>query len=148
MRRHKRPFGVTIIALLLLVNGAFASVRGAQELADLYHEQRGDIEAGRWVNLTQDLTLSEALTLPLTICGMVMAWGMWTLHPRAWFFTMALQGVYLAVHLYDYVEHEPSYVQMIITLGIVFYLNQRDVQLVFRPRPAPRLHPRTAPDER
>ncbi|WP_162909502.1 hypothetical protein [Aggregatilinea lenta] len=145
--RHKRPFGVTIIALLLLVNGAFAVVRGVEELTDFYHDQRGDIEAGRWNEVTEDLTLSEAITLPLTIFGTVMAWGMWTLQPRAWFLTMALQGIYLTLQLYHYTRGHASYVEMFTSLAIVFYLNQRDVQLVFRKEPYP-ADTRQALDER
>jgi hypothetical protein len=146
-RKHKRPFGVTIIALLLLINGAFAVVRGVGELTDFYHEQRGDIEAGQWHEVTEDLTISEAITLPLTMLGIVMAWGMWTLQPRAWFLTMGLQGIYLAVQLYHYTRGHASYVEMFTSLAIVFYLNQRDVQIVFRKQPHPAAM-RQAPDER
>ena len=146
-RKPKRPFGVTIIALLLLVNGAFAVVRGVEELTDFYHEQRGDIEAGRLHEVTENLTVSEAVTLPLTICGIAMAWGMWTLQPGTLFLTVALQGIYLAVQLYHYTQGRPAYIEMFISLTTVFYLNQHDVQLVFRKRQHP-ADSRNAHDER
>jgi hypothetical protein len=47
---------------------------------------------------------------------------------------MTLQGLYLAAHLYDYSQGRNVYPQLLVTVLTVFYLNQRDVKLVFRTR--------------
>ncbi len=130
--RPKRPFGVTIIAALLLVNGLLAVVRGGQIAVDFYQEHRGSIAPGEVSALAEDFSLLDWLTLPVTAAGIVMAWGMWTLQPGAWFATMFLQGLYLLAQLYDYGQGDRPYGNLLITVLTVFYLNQRDVQLVFR----------------
>ena len=143
MQKRKRPFGVTIIALLLLLNGSLAAVRGGLLAYEFYQEEQGKIEPEAVAEFSEDWSLIEWLTFPLTVAGIVMAWGMWILNPKAWFATMALQGLYLTAQLYDYIQGDPHYINMITTLAIVFYLNTRDVQVVFRParpkKPAP--HP-------
>ncbi len=47
---------------------------------------------------------------------------------------MTLQGLYLAAQLYDYSQGRNVYPQLMVTVLTVFYLNQRDVKLVFRTR--------------
>jgi hypothetical protein len=145
MRKRKRPFGVTIIAFLLLFNGMLAAVRGGLLIYDLYQEEQGNIEPEEFAEFSEDWSLIEWLTLPLTAAGIVMAWGMWILNPKAWFATMALQGLYLIAQLYDYFQGDAHYVNLVITLATVFYLNTRDVQVIFRPpkpkKPTPhRIH--------
>jgi len=136
---------VTIIAALLLLNGLLALLTGLAEVIDLYRDLGGQITPDALQDRSADFTLLDWLTLPVTIAGIVMAWGMWTLHPKAWVATMFLQGLYLAAQLYVYFTGQPRYIQMLISVGTVFYLNQRDVQLVFRApeKIAPHtLHPR------
>jgi hypothetical protein len=45
---------------------------------------------------------------------------------------MTLQGLYLAAQFYDYSQGQNVYPQLLVTVLTVFYLNQRDVKLVFR----------------
>jgi hypothetical protein len=132
--KHKRPFGVTIIAFLLLLNGVLAIARGAEIVYRFYEEQNGQIEPDKISERAGNLTLIERLTLPITAAGIVMAWGMWALRPAAWLATMTLQGLYLAAQLYDYGQGRNVYAQLLVTVLTVFYLNQRDVKLVFRTR--------------
>jgi len=137
-RPKSRPFGVTVIALLLLVNGLFALAQGSSRLVELYQERAGltgpDI-LDDLSDATEDWTARDWLTVPFTISGIVLAWGMLTLHPRAWLATMALQAIYLVIHLYDYFEGEARTLSLVITLATVFYLNLSDVQLAFRSAP-------------
>jgi hypothetical protein len=132
--KHKRPFGVTIIAFLLLLNGVLATTRSARIAYQFYEEQNGQLEPDKISERAQDLTLIEWLTLPITAAGIVIAWGMWALRPAAWLATMTLQGLYLAAQLYDYSQGQHVYPQLLITVLTVFYLNQHDVKLVFRTR--------------
>jgi hypothetical protein len=132
--KPKRPFGVTIIAFLLLLNGVLATTRSARIVYQFYEEQNGQLEPDKISERAQDLTLIEWLTLPITAAGIVIAWGMWVLRPAAWLATMTLQGLYLAAQLYDYNQGQHVYPQLLITVLTVFYLNQHDVKLVFRTR--------------
>lgn len=133
-----RPFGVTVIALLLLVNGVIALAQGSTRLIELYQERAGLTGPDFLEDLadaTEDWTARDWLTVPFTISGIILAWGMLTLHPRAWLATMALQAIYLVIHLYDYFNGEPRTLGLVVTLATVFYLNLRDVQLAFRSAP-------------
>ncbi len=132
--KHKRPFGVIIIAFLLLLNGMLATARSARIAYQFYEEQNGQIEPEKISERAEDLTLIEWLTLPITAAGIVIAWGMWALRPAAWLATMTLQGLSLAAQLYDYSQGQNVYPQMLVTVLTVFYLNQHDVKLVFRTR--------------
>jgi hypothetical protein len=132
--KHKRPFGVIIIAFLLLLNGMLATARSARIAYQFYEEQNGQIEPEKISERAEDLTLIEWLTLPITAGGIVIAWGMWALRPAAWLATMTLQGLYLAAQLYDYSQGQNVYPQLLVTVLTVFYLNQHDVKLVFRTR--------------
>jgi hypothetical protein len=132
----KRPFGVTVIAFLLLLNGALAIAHGVEIAYQFYEEHNGQIEPDRHSERGEELTLIEWLTLPITAGGIVMAWGMWALRPAAWLATMTLQGLYLAAQLYDYSQGGNVYPQLLVIVLTVFYLNQRDVKLVFRTRSA------------
>ncbi len=132
--KHKRPFGVTIIAFLLLLNGTLAIARGVEIAYQFYEEQNGQIGPDKISERARDLTLIEWLTLPMTAAGIVMAWGMWALRPAAWLATMTLQGLHLAAQLYDYSSSQNVYAHLLVIVLTVFYLNQRDVKLVFRTR--------------
>lgn len=136
MNQRRRPFGVTIIALLLLVNGLLAAARGGLQLYEFVETERGDIVREEIEQFTGEFTALDWLTVPVTAAGIVLAWGMWHMHPRAWFWTIFLNGIYLIAHLIDYANGHPSYVQLLITLATVFYLNQRDVHLAFHQEPA------------
>jgi hypothetical protein len=132
--KHKRPFGVIIIAFLLLLNGMLATAHSARIAYQFYEEQNGQIDPEKISERAEDLTLLEWLTLPITAAGIVIAWGMWALRPAAWLATMTLQGLYLAAQLYDYSQGQNVYPQLLVTVLTVFYLNQHDVKLVFRTR--------------
>lgn len=132
--KYNRPFGVTVIAFLLLLNGVLATARGARIAYQFYEEQNGQLEPDKLSKRAEDLTLIEWLTLPVTAAGIIIAWGIWALRSAAWFATMTLQGLYLTAQLYDYSQGRNVYPQMLVTVLTVFYLNQRDVKLVFRTR--------------
>ena len=132
--KHKRPFGVIIIAFLLLLNGMLATARSARIAYQFYEEQNGQLEPDKISERAEDLTLIEWLTLPITAAGIVIAWGIWALRPVAWLATMTFQGLYLAAQLYDYSQGQNVYPQLLVTVITVFYLNQHDVKLVFRTR--------------
>jgi hypothetical protein len=56
---------------------------------------------------------------------------------------MLWTGLSLALDLVSYARGEPAYTTMLVSVIIVFYLNQREVQDAFtrRSRPAPAVPP-------
>jgi hypothetical protein len=113
-----RPFGVTVIAIAMVTNAVIAAVRtylGDMTLndvlhADFYFELAGPFVGG---------------------IGLILSVGLWRLQRWAWVATMLWAGVNMAQALYAYFWGEPQYSAMALSVVIVLYLNQRDVQLAF-----------------
>ena len=74
-----------------------------------------------------------AFTL-LALLDLVAVIGLWRLARWAWTLTMLTIGISLASMLYRYSQEDPLYLNMVLNVLMVFYLNQRDVQRVFMPR--------------
>jgi uncharacterized membrane protein len=68
------------------------------------------------------------------LLDLVAVIGLWSLARWAWTLTMLTIGVSLANLLYRYFQEDPLYLNMVLNVLMVFYLNQRDVQRVFLPR--------------
>jgi hypothetical protein len=63
--------------------------------------------------------------------GLIMSVGLWRLQRWAWVATMSWAGINMAQALWAYWIGEPQYAAMVLSVVIVLYLNQRDVQLAF-----------------
>jgi hypothetical protein len=130
----KRPRSVTLIGTALLLHGLGLTVFGGTLI--------GLILAHEWGWLPPDNTAQvAALQLPglLTlvsiavqgIFGIVSSIGLLRMRPWAWLMAMIVQGISLIIYLVDYIRGAPNYVGMIFAVFVVFYLNQRDIQLLF-----------------
>jgi hypothetical protein len=118
MVQRRRPFGVNVIAAMQILNGL--TVAATIVLTDDFQ--------------MADLTLFEQIfTASFGVINIAVAVGLWLLKRWAWMFTMLWTGVNLAGGLVAYYQGEPNYFGMVFNIMIVFYLNQREVQYVFRP---------------
>jgi hypothetical protein len=79
-----------------------------------------------------EVASSGTLYLILAVITLFLAGSLWMLKPWAWLASMTLQGFSLFAALYGYLRHHPNYISMALGILLVFYLNQRDVQAVFR----------------
>lgn len=52
----------------------------------------------------------------------------------AWVLTMILIGISLLISIVDYFNDSPRYLNMLVAVAIVFYLNERSVQQVYEKR--------------
>jgi hypothetical protein len=137
--KRKRPFGVTVIALLMAVS---APTTGLSVLFSPVHFVFGRLMLPVHGHLTFPAA-NATLVLDLessiiTIIGLVIAVGLWRLKHWAWLATMLWTGTVLASALWLYVQGHPAYLVMIQHIVIVFYLNQSDVQNVFAKGPVTR----------
>ena len=131
----KRPFGVTIIGILLLLQGLalLASVAFALWV-QLTHEG-SELQSTLAVNLggfTLNQWLSATVMGALGLFSAAAGIGVLRLLPWAWFGAMALQGWTLATLLLNYfVRGGGGYLSMLLGVIIVFYLNTRAVRDTF-----------------
>ncbi len=122
----RRPFGITVIIILLIFN---VVVTGMILLLSLGSET-GTITL-LLLNITDPLVLRLALAAIL-LMEMAMVIGLWRLDHWAWFILMLQVGISMAADLWSYYfYHESSTLSMLISIAIVFYLNQREVQKAF-----------------
>jgi hypothetical protein len=131
----KRPFGVTLIGGLLLVQGAVLLVQVAADVWLLV--TRGGVVTQPQIAVNiGELSLNEWLAAivvgTLSITSIAVGIGMWRMRPLAWFLAMVLQGWTLATLLLDhFTRGGGNYASMLIAVIIVFYLNTRAVREPF-----------------
>jgi hypothetical protein len=130
----KRPFGVTLLGVLLLLQGLGLCAQAAAEIwlrfapkSSLRSVISHDV-AGLMVNDWQAIVVVGLLGIFSLAAGV----GLFRLHPWAWFVAMVLQGWTLATLLLSYfIAGVHNYVNMLLGSVIVFYLNTRAVHETF-----------------
>ncbi len=133
-----RPRIVTLIGLLLFFQGlAFALLASA--VMALYSIQRLHIQFSPSIMelLAQlpRISLADLLSvtslLVLGVFGLVSSVGLLRLRPWGWLMAMIVQGISLVVDLADYLRGNPNYFDMVFSVIVVLYLNQRSIQQIF-----------------
>jgi hypothetical protein len=123
---RKRPFGVRVVILLLVVLGVVIAT-----------EARRRNLALPWAfpeRLLPQEPAVQVLGYAVAALLVFLAGGMWLLRRYAWVGTMLLVGVLMAIELLWYAKGAPRYLIMTLCVLIVFYLNQSEVQGLFRGR--------------
>lgn len=120
---YKRPFGIWVLSfLLLLLAGLLAFYVWAGGL---------DFPWPFPLGLPRVVT-TRALGSAIALLLGLVAVGMWLLQRPAWVATMLLVGALIVLELRWYARGTPRYPLMVLSVLIVFYLNQREVQTHFR----------------
>jgi hypothetical protein len=149
---RRRPFGVNAIIALQLVNILTVTI-----LALGVEALRGPTAIVDSLRLHLDLDVSGTIFAPvgapllylpgqgqavpvtafdLAIVALLVVnvVGLFRLRRWAWTLTMFLTGIALLVGIFQYVVGAPLYLNLLINVLIVFYLNQREVQESFQGR--------------
>jgi hypothetical protein len=130
----KRPRSVTLIGTALLLHGLGLTLFGGTLIGLILAWEAGWLAPDSAAQVA-DLNLPSLLVLVSVavqgIFGIVSSIGLLRMRPWAWLMAMIVQGISLIVYLVDYIRGMPNYVGMIFAVFVVFYLNQRDIQLVF-----------------
>ena len=131
----KRPFGVTIIGILLLVQGLLLVASASAVILLGITPGVGHFQPPSVVDfagLSASDGLSATLVAALGVFIMLSAVGVLRLRSWAWLAAMTLQGWTMAVFLLsDLTRGRSSYPTAIISVVIVFYLNSRAVRQTF-----------------
>jgi hypothetical protein len=130
-RPRRRPFGVTAIVVLLILSALVLFGEGVWEIQTTIHDRGATLEP---LSATGTLALLGRF-LVLVISGaanLVAAIGLWQLRRWAWVLVMLLVGSRLAANLWLYFTGGGAlYVEMLLDVIMVFYLNQRELQQAF-----------------
>jgi hypothetical protein len=136
-RRAARPWPVTLLTLLLLVQSAGLFVIGAFSLlaTSLRHQ------------ITLDTVMAElphaargSLFIALALLALIVSFSFFRLQPAAWLSAVLVQGLTLLFALGLYLRDQPgnrphyAYLMMLYGLFMAIYLNYGDVQAAFRPK--------------
>lgn len=130
----KRPLGVVVIGVLMLLEGLPLGFLAVAAIAMRFNALPAAIPP--------DVARQFEVVVPAGLLTMVL-WGglglllllggigILLLRPWAWLLAMVLQGVTLANLLYGYSVGRQDYAGMALGALVVFYLNSRSVRLAF-----------------
>jgi len=122
---NKRPFGVSVIVLLIAAYILF--------MASVFYlsikSQDSSISA-QLVNILNPTQVLAILAIELIIL-LAIAIGLWRLQQWAWFLLMIWVGIHLFFDLMDYFYGHHIHASMLISVIIVFYINQLEVKKAF-----------------
>jgi magnesium-transporting ATPase (P-type) len=138
---RKRPWSVTAVGLLLLLQAVGLFGLGAIHFAIVYLV---DLWAPLSALSAEELLLGvvnqvvmSIVFIPLSLLAIMAAIGFLRLWRNAWTNAMLLQGLTLFIALLLYFGGKPWYVYilMLYSIFMVLYLNYHDVRMAFRPKP-------------
>jgi hypothetical protein len=121
-RYYGRPIGV-IALVALQVAHAIAVALSIRLPAALALEP---------VPLVEGLAPMRPAALPIILVGLAVAAGLWWMRPWAWFAATFWVGASMAGALLAYLDGEPPFPVMAISVIMVLYLNQWEVRSAFR----------------
>jgi hypothetical protein len=129
VNQRKRPFGLYAITALLLINAALIAL----DQSHSYVALTLSLGLPRWMlSASSYLAVDRFIRFAMAGGFIAVSVGIWTLDRWAWAALMIMVGTGLGDGILRYFHHDPNYPVMVFNVLIVFYLNQRTVQRLFR----------------
>ncbi len=115
--KHSRPFGITILAILLFVSGVvdLAVVLLALLAIQIWHV-RFVTPSMTQVNHTSEV-LVVVILVALSILPLLLARGLWNLKPWAYWGMVLLEAINVAFGVVSLMNHQPEQ-QTLLTLAL------------------------------
>ncbi|HEX7975185.1 MAG TPA: hypothetical protein VF498_12310 [Anaerolineales bacterium] len=132
--RSFRPLRITLLGALLFLQSLTLLAFDVFLLVDTSDRLSvGVAWASQYLPLAIfDNMLFTAVPLVLALLGIWVALALMRLKSWAWMAAMILQGLGLLAALVGYIQQRPNYIGMLFGIILVLYLNQQEVQAVFR----------------
>ena len=124
----KRPLGVTIIAVLLIIAGILGLIFGGLALAAAFTLGHTlDVHHHATTSTVVDTlgVILASIPLILGLLALIFAWGLWALKRWAFWVTVALDVLFLLRYLLEFARHQlvaTGIVGIIISVAILIYL--------------------------
>ena len=123
----RRPFGVTIIAILLFISAVIGIIGGLTSV----------------IGTTPTGTFSDVLLgwfpLAMAVIELVMAWGLWTVKPWAYWGTLIVEVVNILIHFFGFLGLPKTHSALAVVSGgvvsiiiVIYLLVDRHVKRAFR----------------
>ena len=124
---RKRPLGITIIAILLFISAVIEIIGGISSV----------------IGSTPTGTLSNVLLgwfpLVLGVIELVLAWGLWTLKPWAYWGTLVVEIVNILIHFFGFLGLPRTHSALAVISGgivsiiiVIYLLVDRNVRRAFQ----------------
>jgi len=124
---RKRPLGITIIAILLFISAVIEIIGGISSVI-------GNTPTG---------TMSDVLLgwfpLAMGVIELVLAWGLWTLKPWAYWGTLVVEIVNILIHFFGFLGLPRTHSALAVISGgivsiiiVIYLLADRNVRRAFQ----------------
>ncbi len=124
---RKRPLGITIIAILLFISAVIEIIGGLSSV----------------IGTTPTGTLSDVLLgwfpLAMGVIELVLAWGLWTLKPWAYWGTLLVEIVNILIHFFGFLGLPRTHSALAVISGgivsiiiVIYLLVDRHVRRAFQ----------------
>ena len=124
---RKRPLGITIIAILLFISAVIEIIGGISSV-------RGTTPTG---------TVSDVLLgwfpLVIGVIALVLAWGLWTLKPWAYWGTLVVEIINILIHFFGFFGLPRTHSALAVISGgivsiiiVIYLLVDRNVRRAFQ----------------
>ena len=126
---HRRPFGLYVIIVLLILQallGVFVAAFLGLGLAVGVEDLSTLVAADIW---------SIVETLGIMLVGTVVIVGLWRYRLWAWYGVLLLLAYWMATDTLAYFRGAPEYFSMVLNVALVLYLNQLEVKELFETPP-------------
>ena len=124
---RKRPLGITIIAILLFISAVIEIIGGISSV----------------IGTTPTGTMSDVLLgwfpLAMGVIELVLAWGLWTLKPWAYWGTLVVEIVNILIHFFGLLGLPRTHSALAVISGgivsiiiVIYLLVDRNVRRAFQ----------------
>ena len=124
---RKRPLGITLIAILLFISAVIEIIGGISSV----------------IGTTPTGTISDVLLgwfpLAMGVIELVLAWGLWTLKPWAYWGTLVVEIVNILIHFFGFLGLPRTHSALAVISGgivsiiiVIYLLVDRNVRRAFQ----------------
>ena len=124
---EKRPLGISIIAILLFIQAVLGILFGIIVLV-------GSVFVNFWAAL-----LVGWIPLAIGVLAFLLAWGLWTLKPWAYWGTLVVEIVNILIHFFGFLGLPQTHSALAVISGgivsiiiVIYLLADRNVRRAFQ----------------
>jgi hypothetical protein len=123
----RRPLGITIIAILLFISAVIEIIGGISSVIGTTH-----------LGTTSEVLLGW-FPLVIGVIALVLAWGLWTLKPWAYWGTLLVEIVNILIHFFGFLGLPRTHSALAVISGgivsiiiVIYLLVDRNVRRAFQ----------------